>query len=114
MCSAARPDRVVGGPVMGTQPPVTQPVVYARAVSILSSRTFYVNALALLVAIIVLPEVGGLVPERFVPIYSALLAISNIILRIVTVRPVAMIAPGDVKVVEIPKIDPPAPAKLGD
>jgi len=89
-------------------------VVYARAVSILNSRTFYVNALALLVAIIVLPEVGSLVPERFVPIYSALLAISNIVLRVVTVRPVALIKPGAVKIVEIPKIDPPAPPAVTD
>lgn len=95
---------------MGTMPPpVTQAVVYARAVSIFSSRTFYVNAGALLVAIIVLPQVGDLVPERFVPIYSALLAIANIILRLVTVRPAVLIAPGEVKVVPIPKINPPAP-----
>ena len=90
------------------------PVVYARAVSILSSRTFYVNAGALLIAIVVLPEVGNLIPERFVPIYSALLAIANIILRMVTVRPVAMIAPGNVVVVPIPKIDPPAPPTVTD
>lgn len=94
--------------------PVPPPVVYARAVSILSSRTFYVNALALVVAIVLLPEVGTLIPQRFVPIYSALLAVANIVLRVLTVRPVAMIAPGDVKVVEIPKINPPAPPTVTD
>lgn len=89
-------------------------VVYARAISVLSSRMMWVNGLALLVAVIVLPEVGSLVPERFVPIYSALLAIANLVLRFLTVRPVAMIARGEVSVVEIPKIDPPAPPAVTD
>jgi hypothetical protein len=88
--------------------PIPAPVVYARGVSILNSKTFWTNAGALLIAIVVLPEVGKLVPERFVPIYSALLAIANIILRLVTVRPAVIAAPGSVTVVEIPKIDPPA------
>jgi hypothetical protein len=95
-------------PIVGTEPPDSQSVVYARAVSILNSKTFWTNAGALLIAIIVLPEVGSLIPERFVPIYSALLAIANIILRLVTVRPVSLTAPGSVTVVEIPKINPPA------
>jgi hypothetical protein len=89
-------------------------VVFARGISILNSRTFWLNALALVVAIIVLPEVGGLIPERFVPIYSAVLAISNIILRVLTVRPVALVAPGSVVVVPIPKIDPPSPPPVTD
>lgn len=101
--------------------PVPPPVVYARAVSFLNSRTVILNSIALLS--IVLPilyqiltaeEVRAVIPARFMPLIQAVLAGANIVLRFATVRPIAVIAPGQVKVVEIPKLNPPAPPTVTD
>jgi hypothetical protein len=95
-----------------TQPP--PPVIYARGISIFNSRTFYFNMLALGIAVLVLPQVGDLVPEKYVRYYEAAVAIGNVIMRLITVRPASITTPGTVNVVEIKKIDPPAPPKVGD
>jgi hypothetical protein len=93
----------------------TPPTVTYYAISILNSRTFRVNAVLLLVTLVPLlvdPEFVALVPARYVVLYAALVKIANIVLRFVTVRPVALIPPGDTVPIEVPKIDP--PTTVGD
>lgn len=100
---------------MGTQPPpVTQAVVYARAVSILTSRMFWLNTIALVVAIVELTELRDVIPDQYESHLAALVAVGNIILRKLTTRPVALIAPGKVSIVALPKIGPPAPPGITD
>jgi hypothetical protein len=101
--------------------PDPKPVVYARAVSVLNSRTVWLNMMALLIVVgpaivqvLSSEDVVAVIPARFMPAVQAALATLNIVLRIATVRPVAFIAAGDVKVIPIPKIDPPAPPKVTD
>lgn len=77
------------------------------AISIFNSRTFWINALALVVPILSLTEVLVLVPLKYMPVYTAVVAGANILMRTATVRPVAFIAPGALKAVAIP---PPAPS----
>ena len=89
-------------------------VVYARAISVLSSKTMITNVIAFAIAASSLTEVTTVIPPRFLPMLGMLVALGNLYLRSVTVRPVAMIARGDVKVVAIPKIDPPAPPAVTD
>ena len=84
------------------------------AVSILSSRTFWVNVIALIVAILSATEVVVLIPPRYLSIYGAVLAAGNIFLRMVTVRPVALILPGETVPVKVKRIGPPPPAKVTD
>lgn len=95
-----------------TQPPA--PTVTYFAVSIFSSRTFWVNLAAGLVAILSATEIVTIIPLRYLPLSTALVAALNIGLRMVTVRPVALILPGDTKPVEVVKIGPPAPAVVTD
>jgi len=80
------------------------------AVSVLSSRTMWFNAASLLIAALSLTEIAVLIPERFLPLQAAVTAAVNMWLRTSTVRPVAMIMPGNTKAVDVPKIDPPAPS----
>jgi len=84
------------------------------AISILSSRTFWFNAANLCVAVLSLTEIVVLIPPRYMPLQAALVAIANMYLRTVTVRPAAFIAPGTSTPVTVPKIDPPPPATLTD
>ena len=91
-----------------------KPVVYARAVSIFSSRTFWVNTASFVVAALSMTEVATLIPVRFATLQAAIIALLNLWLRANTIRPVAFIAPGNVKIVPIPKIDPPAPPAVTD
>lgn len=96
---------------MISHPPET--VTY-YAVSLLSSRTFWVNLAAGLVAILSATEIVTIIPPQYLPTTTALIAAINIGLRMVTVRPVALILPGDTKPVEVVKIGPPAPAVVTD
>lgn len=89
-------------------------VRYYWAISILSSRTAWVNAAAFLVAVASLNEVTTIVPDRFLPAFGAIVAVANVFLRMHTVRPAAFIAPGSTQPVAVTKIDPPAPAKVTD
>ena len=84
------------------------------AVSVFSSRTFWLNAVMLLVGVLSATEVLTIIPPRLQPMASALVAVLNIILRIATVRPVAFIAPGETQQVLVNKIDPPPPASVTD
>jgi hypothetical protein len=90
------------------------PTVTYFAVSLFSSRTFWVNAAALFVAATSLTEVVTIIPLQWMPLFSALVAIVNVALRLVTVRPVAFIAPGDTKPIQVPRIDPPPPPLVTD
>jgi hypothetical protein len=90
-------------------PPVVAPTVTYFAVSIFSSRTFWLNTAALFVAVSSLTEVVTIIPIRFMPLFSACVAIANVYLRTVTVRPAAFIAPGETVGVQVEKIGPPPP-----
>ena len=85
------------------------PTVRYWAISVLSSRTVWFNAANLIVAVLSLTEVVTLIPMRYMPLQAAFMAVVNVWLRTVTVRPVALIAPGTTKAVEVEKIGPPAP-----
>jgi len=91
-----------------------QPTVTYWAVSVFSSRTMWFNAANLVLAALSLTEVATLIPPRFLPLQLAAVAFINMWLRQATVRPVALIAPGETKAVAVPKIDPPAPPGVTD
>ena len=82
------------------------------AVSLFSSRTFWVNAAAGLVALLSATEVITIIPLRWLPTSTALIAALNIALRMMTVRPALLIAPGTTKPVEVSAL-PPVPV-VGD
>jgi hypothetical protein len=84
------------------------------AISILSSRTFWVNTAAFLVAASSMNEVTTVLPERWLPLFGALVALANVWLRMSTVRPAAFIAPGDTQPIQVKRIGPPPPAKVTD
>ena len=95
------------------RPPPVATVEY-WAVSVLSSRTMWLNAAALVVAVSSLSEVLTIIPPRVMPTYSAVVAVLNLILRFATVRPVALIPLGATKAVDVPRIGPPAPPLVTD
>jgi hypothetical protein len=84
------------------------------AISIFSSRTFWVNAAALVVGILSATDVVAIIPPRNLPMATAIVAALNIFLRTITVRPAALIAPGDTKAVAVPMLSPPAPKAVTD
>jgi len=91
----------------------TPPTVTYWAISILNSRTFRINAALLFVTLVPLlvdPELVALVPPRYLVLYAAAVKVANIVLRLVTVRPCAIIAPGDTVPVAVAKITPPTTA----
>lgn len=96
---------------MAETPPRT--VTYF-AISLFSSRTFWVNAAALLVAASSLTEVTTLVPPRFVPLLGAAVAMANIYLRMQTQRPAVLIKPGETQPVQVVRIGPPPPSTVTD
>jgi len=90
------------------------PTVTYWAISLFSSRTFWVNSAALVVAILSATDVLTIIPPRQLPTITAIVAALNIWLRTVTVRPVALIAPGTTQPVQVARIDPPAPPVVTD
>lgn len=86
--------------------PAQKLTVQYHAISIFQSRTFWWNVLALVVALLSMTEVASLIPAEYLSIYSAVVAIANIALRKVTVRPVALIAPGTTSVVAVERLGP--------
>jgi hypothetical protein len=90
-----------------------QKVMY-RAISIFTSRTFYFNVLAAIVAFLALPEVTHVIPSKFMPYILAISAAGNMILRTMTVRPAAFISPGSTKAIAVRRIGPPEPSKVTD
>lgn len=79
------------------------------AVSLFSSRTFWFNAISGLVGLLSATDVVTLIPPRYLPLSTAVVAMANIYLRTLTTRPVALIAPGAVQVTQVPALGPPAP-----
>ena len=104
-------------PLLPDAPPPPAPSlrqVNYWAVSIFSTRTFWVNAITFLAAASSMTEFTSVIPEKHLPKLFAVVALGNLWLRMNTVRPVAFIKPGKTKAVLVPRIDPPTPAKLGD
>jgi hypothetical protein len=93
---------------------VPRPTVTYWAISIFSSRIFWLNAAALIVGLLSATDILAVIPARFLPLAQALVAGLNIALRLGTVRPAALIAPGTTAPVLVPMIDPPAPALVTD
>ena len=84
------------------------------AESLFSSKTFWLNTVTFGIAVLSATDVLVIIPVRFLPTVTALVAMGNIYLRTVTVRPVAFIAPGTAVPVSVPKIDPPKPPMVTD
>ena len=84
------------------------------AISLFSSRTFWWNAANGTLALLSLSEVTTLIPARFLPLQLAVVAMVNLYLRTVTVRPAALIAPGETKPIVVPKVGPPDPPMVTD
>jgi len=72
------------------------------------------NAANFFVAALSLTEVATIIPPRYLPLQLAAVAMVNMWLRTATTRPVAFVAPGQTKVIQLPKIDPPAPPLVTD
>jgi hypothetical protein len=90
------------------------PTVTYYAISLLSSRTTWFGVATTLLGIFSLPEVAALVPLRYLPAILSVIGFAIIALRSVTVRPVALILPGDTKPITVPKVGPPPPPLVGD
>ena len=84
------------------------------AISLFSSRTFWFNAANFIVAALSMTEITTLIPPRFLPLQAAVVAVVNMGLRLATVRPAALIAPGTTTPVDVPRIGPPPPATPTD
>ena len=100
-------------PPTPTPPTIPNPpspeFVFARAVSVLTSRMMWVNFASFVVEALALSEIKTLIPPKYAHAQALIVAVVNMWLRTQTVRPIAFISPGSVSVVPIPKIDPPAP-----
>lgn len=90
------------------------PKVTYWAISVLNSKTAWMAVLTIITGLLALPEVVAIVPLRFLPIITMIVGVANFCLRLVTERPVAFIAPGTSKPVEVEKIAPPPPPTLAD
>ena len=96
--------------------PVSAPpqTVTYFAISLFSSRTFWWNAANLVLAASSLSEVTALIPPRFLSLQLAVVALVNLWLRSVTVRPAVIIAPGNVQPVAVPKLPASPPPVVTD
>lgn len=75
----------------------------AYAKSAFSDPSNIINFVALA---LMMPEVRDILPPRYLPLVVAIVALANLYLRIfVSTRPVAFIAPTQVKPVEIKKLE---------
>ena len=91
-----------------------EPQVTYWSISIFNSRTFWMNAVAFVVAVLSLSEIVTIIPATWMGTYTAILAILNIILRTQTVRPASFIAPGTAQPVQVDRIAPPKPPAVTD
>jgi hypothetical protein len=94
------------------RPPPTHVTYYA--ISLFSSRTFWLNAADLVVNLLSATAIVTVIPAEWQALAGATVAGLNILLRTQTVRPVALIAPGTVQPVLVKKIAPPAPPVITD
>lgn len=97
-----------------TDPIRPPPTVQYWAVSMFSSRTMWFNAANFVIAALSITEVATLIPSRFLSVQLAVVALINLWLRTVTVRPVALIPPGDTVPVPVAKVGPPPPPVVTD
>lgn len=74
------------------------------AQSIFVSKTFWINLAGIVIAVLQANDVIAVLPPSTLKYTGAVIAVINIVLRFATVRPVALIAPGDSKPVEVPLI----------
>ncbi len=92
-----------------TEPNPPPQVTYA-AKSIFSSRTAWFNTAAVLAAVTTLvtiladPAVIAVIPPTLVPTIGGLIAVANVVLRMYTVRPAVLIAPGTMQGVVVEKL----------
>jgi hypothetical protein len=85
------------------------PSVTYWAISVLNSRTVWVNTATLIVAVLSATDVLTLIPVQHLPLVTALLAALNVYLRTQTVRPVAFIPIGTTVPVTVAKLVTPPP-----
>jgi hypothetical protein len=90
-----------------------EPTVSYHAVSVLKSRTMWLNVATFIAALSQTVEFTRVIPVGVVPYWLAATAAINVWLRMSTVRPVAMIGPSDTRAVEVPKVGPPPPKVQG-
>lgn len=90
------------------------PTVTYWAVSLFSSRTFWVAVLTAAIGLTAEPELLALVPLAWLPRILLGVGLLNMVLRKLTVRPVVLAAPGTAVPVDVPRIDPPAPPTVTD
>lgn len=75
------------------------------AKSLFVSKTFWVNVALILAAIAEQSDIINVLPGNVGPVLLQTAAVINICLRVFSVRPVAMIAPGDVKAIAVPNAE---------
>ena len=80
------------------------PTVTYFAISLFSSRTFWWNAANFVIAALSLSDVTALIPPRYLSLQVAVVAMVNLWLRSVTVRPAVIMAPGNVQPVTVAKL----------
>ena len=101
-------------PQIDLRPPPPETVTYF-AISAAKSKTIRTNAgilLTVLVPLLALPEVVAVMSPRVLLFSLAVTASANLVLRLMTVRPIALIQPGEVKAVAVERID--APTSVSD
>lgn len=74
------------------------------AISLFSSRTFWWNAANFALAALSLSDVTALIPPRYLSLQVAVVAMVNLWLRSITVRPAVIMAPGNVQPVTVAKL----------
>jgi hypothetical protein len=92
----------------------TGKTVNYMGISLFTTKTFWLNFVAFVVAILSLTEVVTLIPARYMALYGAVVAILNTGLRLLTVRPAFIMAPGETRSVEVQKIGPPKPPTINN
>jgi hypothetical protein len=94
------------------RPPPTHVTYYG--ISLFSSRTFWLNAADLVVNLLSATAIVTIIPADWQALAGATVAGLNILLRMQTVRPAVLIAPGSVAPVLVPKVGPPPPPLVTD
>jgi len=84
------------------------------AISLLSSRTFWVAVVTTVIGLSAEPEIVALIPLSYLPRVLIVVGLANMVLRRITVRPAVLIAPGTTQAVDVPKIGPPDPPVVSD
>lgn len=83
---------------------MAETTVTYRADSVFTSKTMIANVVALAVAVLGLPQLSAVLGDNTNTVTMGVMAILNIILRWYTVRPVAVVKPGDSKPVTVEKL----------